>query len=248
MKLPAAVVFSILILCVPANATVVNFDQLGDIEPIDVLQIGDITAIPSGPISSSKYIGSAPAVVSGEGLGSSLLGPSSSFDWVAVFEAGSHTPILDIRESLKLTVNGIVNSITIEFYALVAGVETNQISIPIEMRWMYDDQWTWWTWAFEPGAPNVATLVRNYVDELIQNPDTILLISRDEGASQDFEVFHDYLEANGMPDATFQISFTVKSIDYTPYRVPEPSPMPIFLTFILAGALMNSIFQRTKVS
>ena len=195
------------------------------------VEFGDTNRAPSGSLliggvtlSGTDFFGSAigqPATAFGIGAGSATLGAIGTIDRQQHYSAGNGYSYSFVREGLSLGVDGEISSITILPYFSILG-SGESLFLPFDISYYPHNTGgntalSYWTLTspdplqinFQPG----------------ERPSLV-----DLGLISDFgntPGFFPYLEAQGFPDITFEFGYSIKSIDYTPMSVPEPSPLAI---------------------
>jgi hypothetical protein len=214
-----------------ANAATVYFDDLNR-GPSDMLQIGGVT-ITGSTLSgwgSSPLPGQA-ATASGIGLGNSLMGPVVSVDREEAYSGGQGGIIN--REGLYLSVEGMIESITIKPYF------TNLMSA--ELVFLTFDI-SYYQFSTAQPLPFVCRPVNSSEPVTFMFPGGYQPSAIDLGlvagaGSQPY--FSQYLSVH--PDADFLFGYTIQSLTYTP--VPEPGAAILFGV----GAL-GFLYARRKMS
>jgi hypothetical protein len=205
MKSLAVSLFLIVFSGVNALAVIVDFTDM-DRGPSNSLQIGDVT------ISGGSYfifdVGSMPATVSGTGLGSATIGAFGTVDRIENITGY-------MRESLRLSVSGSLNSITITPYFEVVGSK-DDIFLPFDISYYL-------------GSNPVGTTYRTIMSSssIVLNFPFMEAGSVSIGLQSGFGNPEVGLYLAQHPGATVEFGFAITSLDYTP-AVPETSTVILF--------------------
>ena len=202
-----------------ANAITIRFDDANR-PPSDTLNVGGVTVT-----GGTGYGGSPgrPATALGFGLGSDVLGSSFALDRFAHYSSGNGFPDSHSSESLRLTVDGVINSITImpRISVLETG-ESLDLSFEINLGWY---------------APSIdyrivecngtpTTILNRY-----STASSVLLdISGDFGEDL---YFRENRISRGLPEETLVFGFSIVSLDYTP--VPDTASSACLLGIGIFG-------------
>jgi len=187
-----------------ANAITIRFDDT-DRPPSDTLNVGGVTVTGDGWGGPGR-----PATAFGVGLGSDVLGSSFAMDRVAHYSSGNGFSDSHSSESLRLTVDGVINSITImpRISVLETG-ESLDLSFEIYLGW------------YAPG-------IDYRIVACDGTPTTILSYSYSTASRVQLDISGDFGEdlyfrenriSRGLPEETLVFGYSILSLDYTP--VPD---------------------------
>jgi hypothetical protein len=199
-----------------ANAITIRFDDANR-PPSDTLNVGGVTV--TGGTSGGPGL---PATTLGFGLGSDVLGSSFAMDRVAHYSAGNGFSDGYSRESLRLTVDGVIDSITImpRISVLETG-ESLDLNFEIYLGW------------YAPG-----------IDYRIVSCDgtTTTILNRAPASSVELDISGDFGEdfyfmenriSRGLPEETLVFGYSILSLDYTP--VPDTASSACLLGIGIFG-------------
>ena len=185
-----------------ANAITIRFDD-ADRPPSDTLNVGGVT------VTGGTWGGPGrPATTLGFGLGSDSLGSSFAIERVEHYPSGSLFRDDLSSESLRLTVDGVINSITI--MPRISVFETGKsLDLSFEILPAWDSPDRIYT-TVECNGTSTTILNRTPASGVD------LIIASDFG---EYLHFLEYRESRGLPDETLVFGFSILSLDYTP--VPD---------------------------
>ena len=194
-----------------ANAITIRFDDANR-PPSDTLKLGGVTVTGDGWGGPGR-----PTTAFGIGLGSDVLGSSFAIEQVAHYSAGSYVHDSQVNyESLRLTVDGVINSITI--MPRISVLETGEsldllfqiapLSYRSDGSIMGPPAWT------NVESDGTSSTLLNQIYPLACRVD--LAVQGDRGEDSFFESSR---ISRGFPDETLVFGFAIVSLDYTP--VPD---------------------------
>jgi len=199
------------------QAITVQFDTDNQ-GPCDNLVIGGVTI---------KSTSGQPTTTLGVGLGNNLVGSGYSVDRQITFEAGTYNVIEDKREDLTLSVDGFINSITILPHFSILGTD-DPVKFGFAIRTVgYLMPVYTITGSYEtPGSDDYSPITIDIYTPRDWFPSPyVLSIDNQANWPNEQHYFGKYLIDHGLGGATIERGFTILSIDYTPYTVPEPATM-----------------------
>ena len=227
-----------------AEATVISFDSVTRAAS-DVLIIDGVTIAPNATLGSGEGagVGGQVATVQGIGLGTTGLLSPGFIDRFDSYGDCSSTGLCHGNDSsVSLSVDGRINSVTLQFYHTLDGPPKN----PEDNCCSFE-----WAWlarnGVSPSGPSFE--VQNDTDPTLATLDFSTWNDRpfsvDIGVLANFGQFlHQvtYLQNHGFPDATFTFGLSIVSLDYTPDPVPEAS------TVALLGAGLLHLVRRRRTA
>jgi len=206
-----------------ANAITIRFDD-ADRPPSDTLTVGGVS------VTGNAWGGPGlPCTAFGLGLGSDILGSSFSIDCVSHYSSGDLFPDRSLAESLRLAVDGVINSITI--MPRITVLETGEsLDLFFEVAPLsYSSDHLLNTPHFTPvesdGAP---TTIICYP----RAPVVDFAIAGDFGEDA---YFIDNRVSRGLPAETLVFGFSILSLDYTPASVPDTASSACLLGIGIFG-------------
>ena len=210
---------------VSASAVTVQFDDATR-APADSLLVDGVT------VSSGATAG-MPATVQGMGLGSDLVGLAGAVDCQLHYGAGNPFPDRQNgnSESLRLSVDGTINSITVAFDPPTLSGMGTPLDLSFAVGLSYPGLFGSTLYhVVSPGDPSM-TLTLPAGDG---NPSWVEFGNSYEPG--EFVFFDSYRHNHLSEDQTIQFGFSIVSLDYTP--VPEPGlPGIASLGLLLMGAV-----------
>jgi hypothetical protein len=213
-----------MLLATSASAALVDFTTLNRL-PQGTLVIDGVTV--------SGDDGALVATEFGRGLGLAGVGSSASIDRSLSWTSGSSVGDVSAQSrdgELTLSVDGMINSLTILPYMLIEGPEAATFP-QFEMSYrplVTGEISTRTQTTLQPFAPLIFTF----------RPDRSPSVIADVGLFSDFgqyPFFLDYRTAFGNPESTIMFGFSIISLDYTPAFQSSPLATPEPTTLLLLG-------------
>jgi hypothetical protein len=192
----------------PAWAIFVDFTQVSR-GPSDTLHVKGVTI--------TGVDGAEVSTVKGVGLG---VGADASFDAVMSWDGDpSHFDLSGDWQRVNLVVDGFINSITFQSYMIVEGPAPDPDN-PLSVLATFNPVSDFGDMPTDFGINGVRVL--DYTDwPLEMRPYEMNDLRLGAYRIDYFTWFRHYWEVN--PDFTLRFGFSITSLDYTPFQVPEPS-------------------------
>ena len=206
-----------------ANAITIRFDD-ADRPASDTLNVGGVTVTGDGWGGPGL-----PTTAFGIGLGSDLLGSSLAIERVSHYSAGSFGSDSSV-ESLRLSVDGVINSITI--MPRMSVLETGEL---LDLNFSIAPLFYPSVGPIIPAWTNVrsdgtsSTILTQYYP-----PSSVVDLTVNGNWGWD-QYFIEYRESRGFPDETIVFGFSILSLDYTP--VPDTANSACLLGIGIFGIL-----------
>lgn len=206
-----------------ANAITIRFDD-ADRPASDTLNVGGVTVTGDGWGGAGR-----PTTAFGVGLGSDVLGSSFSIEQVAHYSAGSLFPDSSLAESLRLTVDGVINSITImpRISVLETGESLDLIFEIAPLCYPSHGPINSPAWTIVESNGTSKTLTFNSLAPVVD-----LTVAGDFGEDT---YFIDNRISRGLPDETLVFGFSILSLNYTPASVPDTASSACLLGIGIFG-------------
>jgi hypothetical protein len=204
-----------------ANAITIRFDD-ADRPPSDTLNVGGVTVTGNGWGGPGR-----PTTAFGVGLGSDVLGSSFAIEQVAHYSSGSLFADGSLAESLRLTVDGVINSITImpRISVLETGESLDLFFEIAPLCYLSQGPMNSPDFTIVESNGNSKTLNFNSLAPVVD-----LTVAGDFGEAA---YFINYRRSQGFSDETLVFGFAIQSLDYT--SVPDTASSACLLAIGLFG-------------
>jgi hypothetical protein len=220
MRLPLLTLGVLLFIVAPASANLIDFTQLS---------LGPAQTITYQGVTISGRDGALVGTVLGQGLGVGDLGSLGTLDRTERFQDGAWQSPAGPRvdRDITLSVDGIINAVTLQPFMRVTGPALGDTVLPLEIS--LGVRHVDWVWGY--GYTYISSIDPTTFTFAKEQPYTVQL-----GLGTDFGEainFIDFLAARGYPDTTFDFGYSIVSMDYTPTEpVPEPASLALLLTAV----------------